>query len=159
MGVHWESNSQSGSSFGNVEVHSLTLSHTLGSMKCDSCASFLVHTFATPYFGHKPKVKVVTPTMHKPIGTLSKLFMVSRTLLLRWLIRNTFIYSIGLNHLIITPNNWSDLSCKMSTRFFATSIRMPHPLGCWQSLCSNSLLVAFIWGWFWGKCPWAWQLA
>jgi len=44
----WEStrtpNSQSGSSFGSVKVHSFTLSCTLGSMKCDSWASLL----ATP---------------------------------------------------------------------------------------------------------------
>jgi len=39
--------SQSGSSLGSVEAHSLTLSHTLESMKCDSQASFL----ASPCLG------------------------------------------------------------------------------------------------------------
>ncbi len=57
--VHWDSNFQSGSSLGIVGVHSLTLSCTPGNMKCDSQASLLAHTFASPYLGHKPKVKVV----------------------------------------------------------------------------------------------------
>jgi len=35
-GIHQDLNSQIGSSFGSVEVHSLTLSHTPKSMKCDS---------------------------------------------------------------------------------------------------------------------------
>jgi hypothetical protein len=34
--IHWESNSQSGSPLGSVGVHSLTLSYTPRSMKCDS---------------------------------------------------------------------------------------------------------------------------
>ncbi len=38
--VHRDSNSQSGSSLGNVGVHSLALSHIPGNMKCDSWASF-----------------------------------------------------------------------------------------------------------------------
>jgi len=56
----WESNSQSESSLGSVGVHSLTLSHTPKSMKCDSRASLLAHTFTSPCFGRKPKAKVVT---------------------------------------------------------------------------------------------------
>jgi hypothetical protein len=58
--VHRDSNSQSGSSLGNVGVHSLTLSHTLGNMKCDSRPSHLAHTFASPCLRYKPKVRVVT---------------------------------------------------------------------------------------------------
>jgi hypothetical protein len=58
--VHWDSNSQSGSSLGNVEFHSLTLSYAPKSMKCDSQASLLAHTFASPCLGREPKVKVVT---------------------------------------------------------------------------------------------------
>ncbi len=65
--------------------------------------------------------------VHKPIGMQSKLFMVRGTPLLGWL-RSIPIYSIGFNHSINTPRNWSDLNYKMSTRFFATSTRMPHPL-------------------------------
>ncbi len=60
LGVHQDSNSQSGSSFGSVEVHSITLSDTLGSMKCYSRASHLACTFASPCLGHEPKVRVVT---------------------------------------------------------------------------------------------------
>jgi len=43
-----------------VGVHSLTLSHTFENMKCDSQASLLARTFASPYLGHKPKARVVT---------------------------------------------------------------------------------------------------
>ncbi len=52
--------SQSGSSFGSVGVHSLTLSYTPMSMKCDSRASLLARTFANPYFGCEPKATVAT---------------------------------------------------------------------------------------------------
>ncbi len=58
--VHWDSNSQSGSPLGSVWVHSLTLSYTLGSMKCDSWVSLLAHTFASPCLGRKAKARVVT---------------------------------------------------------------------------------------------------
>jgi hypothetical protein len=44
LGVHWDSNSQSGSSLGSVEVHSLPLSCTHGSMQCDSRA----HSWPAP---------------------------------------------------------------------------------------------------------------
>jgi hypothetical protein len=42
--VHWDFNSQSGNSLGSVGVHSLTLSYTSKSMKCDSQA----HSWPTP---------------------------------------------------------------------------------------------------------------
>jgi hypothetical protein len=58
--IHWDSNSQSGNSLRSVWVHSLTLSYTPGNMKCDFWVSFLVHTFASPFLGHKPKAKVTT---------------------------------------------------------------------------------------------------
>jgi hypothetical protein len=57
------SNSQNGNPLGSVWVHSLTLSYTPGSMKCDSWASHLAHTFASPCLGHEPKVRVATTTM------------------------------------------------------------------------------------------------
>ncbi len=44
---------------GNVWVLSLTFSYTPGSMKCDPWASLLARTFASPYFGCKPKAKVM----------------------------------------------------------------------------------------------------
>jgi hypothetical protein len=40
----------------------LTLSYTPESMKCDSWASFLARTFASPYFGHEPKAKLAKVT-------------------------------------------------------------------------------------------------
>ncbi len=58
--VHWDSNSQSGSSLGSVDVHSLTLSHTPRNMKYESWASFLVRTFASPCFGREPRARVAT---------------------------------------------------------------------------------------------------
>ncbi len=60
----WDSNSQSGNPFGNVWVHSLTLSYTLGSMKCDSQASLLARTFVSPYLGCEPKVRVMTHVIY-----------------------------------------------------------------------------------------------
>jgi hypothetical protein len=58
--IYKDSNSQSGSPFGSVWVHSFTLSYTHGSMKCDSWASLSAHTFAIHCPGHDPKVKVET---------------------------------------------------------------------------------------------------
>jgi len=58
LGVHQVSNSPSGSPLGSVWVHSLTLSYTPGSMKCDSWASILAHTFVSPCLGRKPKARV-----------------------------------------------------------------------------------------------------
>jgi hypothetical protein len=47
-----------GAHFGSVKVHSFTLSCIPGSMKCDSRASLLGYTFASPCFGCEPKVRV-----------------------------------------------------------------------------------------------------
>jgi len=57
--IHQDSNSQSESSFGSVGVHSLTFSYIPKSMKCDSWASFLAHTFVSPCLGHEPKAKIM----------------------------------------------------------------------------------------------------
>jgi len=59
----WDFNSQNGSSLGSVKVHSLTLSYTPKNMRCDSRASLLAHTFASPYLGCEPKVRVATITL------------------------------------------------------------------------------------------------
>jgi hypothetical protein len=53
-------NSQNGSSLGNVKVHSLTLSYTPGSMRCDSWAFLLAHTLARPFLCHEHKARVAT---------------------------------------------------------------------------------------------------
>ncbi len=58
LGVHWDSHSQSGSSLGNVRVHSLTLF----CMKCDSWAPFMACILVSLCFGREPKVKVMTET-------------------------------------------------------------------------------------------------
>jgi len=47
-----------GGSLGSVKVHSLTFLCTPGSMKCDSRASYLALTFASPCLGCEPKAKV-----------------------------------------------------------------------------------------------------
>jgi hypothetical protein len=49
-----------GTHFGGVEVHSLSLSHTFGNMKCDSRVSLLAHTFVSLCLGREPKARVVT---------------------------------------------------------------------------------------------------
>jgi hypothetical protein len=53
----------------------------------------------------KPNFKGFMAENAKPNGTLSKLFMVSKTPLSRWLIRSALVYSIGIIHLINTQNN------------------------------------------------------
>ncbi len=60
LGIHRDSNSQNGSSLESVSVHSLTLSYTPGSMRCDSHDSFLDCTLASPCLGREPKAKVAT---------------------------------------------------------------------------------------------------
>jgi len=64
LGVHWDSNSPSGSSLGSVRVHSFTLSCTLGSIRCASWASLLSSTLASPYLGREPKARVATARYH-----------------------------------------------------------------------------------------------
>jgi hypothetical protein len=56
--IRQDSNFESGSSFGNVGVHSFTFSYTLKSMKCDSHASLLARIFASLCFDHNPKARV-----------------------------------------------------------------------------------------------------
>jgi hypothetical protein len=63
LGVHRNSNSQGGSPFVSVGVHSLTLSYTFGSMTYDSQASILTRTFANLCLGCKPKDKVASPRL------------------------------------------------------------------------------------------------
>ncbi len=61
MGIHWDSNSQTGSSYGSVGVQSFTLSYIFGSMKCDS----QLHSWLTPLQVLAlvmPKVRVTTHT-------------------------------------------------------------------------------------------------
>jgi hypothetical protein len=48
LGVHWDSNSQYGSSFGSVRVHSLTFFCTPRSIRCDSRASLLACNLISP---------------------------------------------------------------------------------------------------------------
>ncbi len=56
-----------------MRVHSLTLSYTLESMKCDSQASFLARTLASPYLGHEPKAKVATFSMEEVVDLMTNL--------------------------------------------------------------------------------------
>ncbi len=56
LGVHQDSNSENGSSFGSVSVHSHTLPH--------SRALLLTCTLANPCLGREPKARVAT-TMQK----------------------------------------------------------------------------------------------
>jgi len=65
LGIHQNSNSQSGSSVGSVEVHSFTLFYTFESMRCNSRASLLAYTFASPCLCHEPKARVGTIMLKK----------------------------------------------------------------------------------------------
>jgi hypothetical protein len=49
-----------GNPFGNVWVHSFTLSYIPGNMKCDFWASLSTRTFVSHCFGCEPKGKVTT---------------------------------------------------------------------------------------------------
>ncbi len=63
FGIDRDSIYQSASSLGSVGVHSLTLSYTPGSMKCDSQASLLARTFASlcqPLPWLQPRARVAT---------------------------------------------------------------------------------------------------
>jgi hypothetical protein len=55
----WNPTPKMGAHLG-VWVHSFTLSYIFESMKCDSWASFLAHTFASLYVGCEPKARVAT---------------------------------------------------------------------------------------------------
>ncbi len=72
----------------------------------------------------KPKFKGSMVDNAQANWKLSKLFMVMGTLLSRWLIKNAHVYSIGFSCLIDTPNSRSNLSCKITTKVFATNTRM-----------------------------------
>jgi len=56
--VHWDSNSQGGSSLGSAKVHSLTLSFT-------PKLPLLARNLVSPCFSHKPKARVTTHTPSK----------------------------------------------------------------------------------------------
>ncbi len=60
LGIHWNSNSHNGSSFGSARVHSLAFFYIPGSMWCDFRASFLACNLAIPCLGHQPKARVAT---------------------------------------------------------------------------------------------------
>ncbi len=63
LGIHQDSNPQSGNPLGRVWAHLFTLSYTHVNMKCDSQASFLTHTFASLYLGCEPKAMIATCMM------------------------------------------------------------------------------------------------
>jgi hypothetical protein len=57
----WDSNSEHGSSFGSVRVHSLTLFwHTRKHVMCDSQVFLFPCNLLTPCLGHEPKARVAT---------------------------------------------------------------------------------------------------
>jgi hypothetical protein len=82
--VHWDSNSQSGSFLGSVRVHSLTLFCTLRSTKCDSQASLLARTLASPCLGRKPKARVTTKGARTGIFCQMERISFDRSLLGKW---------------------------------------------------------------------------
>ncbi len=97
--VRRDSNSQSGSSLESVGVHSLTLSYTLESMKCDSQASFLARTLTNPCFGHKPKVRVAIMELRTHPRTWSEM---SECVI--WFIVLANTYTWWLLHIFLSCN-------------------------------------------------------
>jgi hypothetical protein len=115
--VHQDSNSQSGSSLGNVKVLSLTLSYTPGSMKCDSQASLLARTFASPYLGCEPKARVVTLRLELRFNFLAKgdlwkwsaiIWVIKVPTIVQEVWKRLILYKVFVEHrdvhLGITPN-------------------------------------------------------
>jgi len=72
--VHRNSNSQNGSPFESVWVHSCTLSYTPKNMKCDFQASLLARTFASPCLGCNPKARVATNHVYSYVITIGTTF-------------------------------------------------------------------------------------
>jgi len=68
-------NSQSGNSLGSVGVHSLTLFYIPESMKYDSQASLLAHTFASPCLGREPKARVMIKLQHIKVVVFDHLML------------------------------------------------------------------------------------
>ncbi len=93
-----DSISQSGSSFGSVRVHSLTLSYLLGSMKCDSW----LHSWATLLLALalvvSPRVAIVklcvTPTISHQFILACHLFPLESHKIL-WLSFSLYVYSFN----------------------------------------------------------------
>jgi hypothetical protein len=83
LGIHWDSNSQMGSPHGSVWGQSLTFSYTLRSMKCDSRASLLVCTFASPCL--VPKARVATWSLLTCLNSHIKIIHVETTITFHWI--------------------------------------------------------------------------
>jgi hypothetical protein len=65
----WDSNSQHKSSLGSVRVHSLTLFALLGTSEVTLGSPSWPATLQPPCLGREPKVKVVTSTITRFLGT------------------------------------------------------------------------------------------
>jgi len=84
-----DSNSQSGNSLGSVRIHSLTLSYTPKSMRCDFQACFLAHNLASPCLGREPKARVVTISFVLVfLNANVKPLILFLTLLVQWKIKH-----------------------------------------------------------------------
>jgi hypothetical protein len=113
----WDFNSQHGSSFGSVKVHSLTFFYIL----------FLAHNLASPCLGHEPKARVaIVNALHKLrhyllsnrfvfyvdhmalVHLINKPYVSSK--LIRWLLLFMeydfkIVYNLGKSHLIVDALN------------------------------------------------------
>jgi hypothetical protein len=69
LGIYQDSNSQSVGSLRSVRVHSLALSYTPKSMRCDSRGFLLARTFVSPCLGHEPKARVATSSLNRDCET------------------------------------------------------------------------------------------
>ncbi len=121
--VHWDSNSQTGNSLGSVRVHSLALSYTLENMRCDSRASLLAFTLASPCLGREPKARVVTLVLYNLTIVLYDYKMKNVTLNIQWLfILNNSMSDMTKGPLIIW---WVWVHTKESMRLLYKMIMSP----------------------------------
>ncbi len=128
LGVHEDSNSQSGSSLGSVRVHSFTISYTSKNMRCDSWASLLVHTLASLCFSREPKARVATHDFSLKIKTRKD---------------TRFIYSLWQKNFCSQWleskgkfKDWSKMSFVQSKHI---KTHFTHILGMWES--TKSLIM------------------
>jgi hypothetical protein len=140
-GIHRDSNSQNGSPLGSVKVHSLTLSYLLGSMRSDSRASLLSHTFASPCLGYEPKARVTT--LHDSNNLISSsLFQIPTNSSQghQWVdgFGHYHIVNDSLNH-----NSWDTIFMPKTTSFLVKIVKEEHKIPNTLPQCSYVLAFFF----------------
>ncbi len=107
MGVHWDSNSQGGSSLASVRVHSLTLSFTPE-------LPLLAYNLVSPCLGHELKARVATLHLFPPplwwsCHHCDKIHIITRWVISKfnfiWFFISTYTSGDVINESIASWNN------------------------------------------------------